>query len=149
MNVLLKNKRTITRAKKKHTIKVQLVICLSTMTILCLKAAKGAVHDFKIFKDSRYYIHPDIVLLADLGYQGIDKVHMNSLIPFKKSKKQPLTDQQKKDNKQIARIRIRIEMVNRRCKIFKITKDTYRGKHKNYGKVWNIVAGLVNLRYEA
>jgi len=23
----------------------------------------------------------------------------------------------------------------------------YRGKHKNHGKVWNLIAGLVNLRY--
>ena len=33
-------------------------------------------------------------------------------------------------------------------KIFRITKDVYRGKHKNHGKIWNLVAGLVNLRYE-
>ena len=32
-------------------------------------------------------------------------------------------------------------------KIFRITKDVYRGKHKNHGKVWNLIAGLVNLRY--
>jgi len=119
------------------------------MTILCVKAAKGAVHDFKIFKESGYYIHPDIELLADSGYQGIDKIHLNSWIPFKKSKKQPLTLEQKKDNKKLAQLRIYVEMANRRCKIFKITKDTYRGKHKNYGKVWNVVAGLVNLRYAA
>ncbi|HEO65306.1 MAG TPA: IS5/IS1182 family transposase, partial [Spirochaetes bacterium] len=40
-----------------------------------------------------------------------------------------------------------IEHINRRCKIFRIVKETYRGKHKNYRKTWNVVAALVNLRY--
>jgi hypothetical protein len=26
------------------------------------------------------------------------------------------------------------------------TKQTYRGKHKNYGLVWNVVARLVNFK---
>jgi hypothetical protein len=25
-------------------------------------------------------------------------------------------------------------------------KDVYRGKHKNYGLMWNLVAGLVNFK---
>ena len=62
-------------------------------------------------------------------------------------KKNPLTKQQKKDNKTLASLRIFVENINRRCKIFRITKETYRCKHKNYGKVWNVVAGLVNMRY--
>ena len=40
-----------------------------------------------------------------------------------------------------------VENIIRRCKIFRIAKDVYRGKHKNHGKVWNLIAGLVNLRY--
>ncbi len=119
------------------------------MQILCVLAEKGTVHDFKIFKESLYYIHPNLLLLADSGYQGIEKIHANSWIPNKKSKTTPLTKEQKKDNKTLAQLRIYVEMVNRRCKIFKITKETYRGKHKNYGKVWNVVSGLVNLRYAA
>ena len=35
----------------------------------------------------------------------------------------------------------------RRCKIFRIVKDVYRGKHKHYSLTWNLVAALVNLRY--
>ena len=36
----------------------------------------------------------------------------------------------------------------RRCKIFRIVKDVYRGKHKNYSLTWNLVAALVNLRHD-
>ncbi len=135
--------------KKKHTIKIQLVICLFTMQIICIRAEKGKVHDFRIFKESLYYIHPDLLILIDSGYQGIKDIHGNSWIPAKKTKKKPLTKEKKKDNKELSQLRIYVENVNRRCKIFRATKETYRGKHKNYGKVWNVVAGLVNLRYAA
>ncbi|MDD2661053.1 MAG: hypothetical protein PHY54_15465 [Methylococcales bacterium] len=43
--------------------------------------------------------------------------------------------------------RVFIEHINRRCKIFRIVKDVYRGKHKHYSLTWNLVAALVNLRY--
>jgi hypothetical protein len=44
-------------------------------------------------------------------------------------------------------LKIKIEHVNRRCKIFRIVKATYRGKHKHYRKTWTVVATLGNLRY--
>ena len=58
-----------------------------------------------------------------------------------------LSDEQKQHNRELAKKRIAIEHVNRRCKIFRIVKDKYRGKHKNYGKTWNLIAALVNFRY--
>ena len=74
---------------------------------------------------------------------------MSVIIPHKKSKNSPLTDEQKAENSESAKVRIVIEHVNRRCKIFRLVKDTYRGKHRNYNKNWNCVAGLVNMRYLA
>lgn len=68
------------------------------------------------------------------------------MLPFKASKKHPLTKEQKMHNKEQAAIRGPIEHVNRQCKIFRIVKDTYRGKHKNYGLNWNIVAAINNLK---
>ena len=65
----------------------------------------------------------------------------------KKPKGKELTKRQKLYNHLLSKKRIVVENVIRRCKIFRITKDVYRGKHKNHGKVWNLVAGLVNLRY--
>jgi IS5 family transposase len=146
----LKNQRKYySGKKKKHTIKVQIIICAITLKILSVCCEKGSVHDFKIFKGSKLSIAQQIEILADSGYQGIDKIHHNSKIPHKKTKKNPLTKIQKKENKELSKKRIPVEHINRRCKIFRITKEVYRGKHKNYGKVWNIVAGLVNMRYAA
>ncbi len=109
--------------------------------------AKGRQHDFSLFKESRPLIHPDSLLLADSGYQGIEKHHKNSEIPIKKKKGLCLTEADKAHNKSLSKRRIFIENVNRRCKIFRIIKDVYRGKHKNYSLTWHLVSALVNLRY--
>ena len=46
---------------------------------------------FLIFKQSDILIHSDSELLADSGYQGINKHHENSVIPIKKKKGIPRT----------------------------------------------------------
>lgn len=134
--------------KKRHTIKAQLIIFASKLTILSVVLSKGRQHDFSIFKASRVLLHRESTLLADSGYQGIEAYHKQSSIPIKKKKGQRLTVEEKAYNKALSKQRILIENVNRRCKIFKITKDVYRGKHKHYSLTWNLVAALVNARYD-
>jgi len=107
-----------------------------------------AAHDFSVFKDSRLLLHPNTLLLADSGYQGIHKHHQNSTLPVKKKKGQLLSAEDKAHNKSLSKQRIFIENVNRRCKIFRIVKDVYRGKHKHYLLTWSLVAALVNLRHD-
>jgi IS5 family transposase len=109
---------------------------------------KGQQHDFSVFKDSGLLLHPGALLLADSGYQGIKKYHQNSTLQVKKKKGQPLSAEDKAYNTALSKQRIFIEHVNRRCKIFRIVKDVYRGKHKHYSLTWNLVAALVNLRYD-
>jgi hypothetical protein len=133
--------------KKRHTVKVQIVISLNPLKILSVIISKGRIHDFRILKKSRLPLHPDIVKMGDAGYQGMQNLYPNSLIPVKKRKKLPLTEEEKKYNRNFSKERIAVEHINRRCKIFRIVKETYRNKHKNIGKIWNIIAGLVNLRY--
>ena len=117
-----------------------------TLEILKIDCTKGRVHDFTLFKQSRIRLHPDTEILADLGYLGMKKIHRNSRIPYVGYKKRPLTKEKKQFNNQLSRRRIRIENVIRECKIFRIVKQTYRGKHKNYGLAWNVVAQLVNFK---
>jgi hypothetical protein len=136
----------ITRVKKTHTVKTQLVVDEQTHEILKIDSTKGRVHDFTLFKRSRICLHPDTEILADLGYLGMKKIHKNSCIPYVGYKKRPLTKEKKRFNYQLSRRRIRIENIIRECKIFRIAKHIYRGKHKNYGLVWNVVARLVNFK---
>jgi len=122
------------------------VVCLVTGLILGVYCGKGRIHDFALFKKSRLKVHPKIAILADLGFLGIAKLHTKSCLPFKKSKNKPLTKPEKQANRGQARQRVAVENRNRDCKIFRIVKDVYRGKHKNYGSNWNLVAGLVNFK---
>jgi len=81
-----------------HTVKAQLVICLLTLTILSVVVGKGQRHDFLVFKDSRLLLHPEALLLADSGYQGMHKHHQNSTLPVKKKKGQTLSAEDKAHN---------------------------------------------------
>ena len=62
----------------------------------------------------------EIEILADKGYQGINKFHSNSKIPLKKKK---LSKEQKKLNKELNKERIVIEHINRQLKIFRILSN--------------------------
>lgn len=135
--------------KKRHTIKTQLLVCLETLHILIVTCGKGRMHDFTLLKRSKLKLLKDIKKYGDSGYQGLHKLYANSTTPHKKPKGGELTKEQRRENRDLASLRISIEHVNRRCKIFRAVKEIYRGKHKNFHKVWTVVAALVNLRYAA
>ena len=82
---------------------------------------------------------------GDLGYVGIDKIHPNIKIPHKKPKNGEFTEKQKKENKKFRKKRVKIEHVNRKCKCFRMVKETYRNRLNHIEQVWLIVCGLVNL----
>jgi hypothetical protein len=106
--------------------------------------ANGSTHDFKMLKNSKIHINETIEILADLGFLGIKKIHQNSTIPHKNSKKKKLTKQQKKENKALSSQRIVIEHVNRFMKIFLILKYPYRNKQKRFGLRVNLIAAVYN-----
>ena len=55
-----------------------------------------------------------------------------------------LTKEQKKYNRELNRLRIVIEHVNRRLKIFKILSHRYRNRHRRFGLRSNLIAGIYN-----
>jgi hypothetical protein len=74
-----------------------------TLAILSVAVGKGQQHDFSVFKGSRLLLHPDALLLADSGYQGLHKYHQNSTLPVKKKKGQPLSAEDKAHNKALSK----------------------------------------------
>lgn len=112
--------------------------------IICIAEAKGAVHDFELFKQSGVHILDNILLLGDKGYQGICGIHAFSLTPFKKPCKGQLTAEQKAFNRMLSKIRIRIEHVNRRIKRFKMFQYRYRNKQCKHLLRLSLVCGLYN-----
>ena len=88
---------------------------------------------------------PQTQCLADSGYLGLKKCHQNSRLPNKKSKRHPLTDEQRKDNRQLSRERFVIEHIIRSVKIFRILAERYRNRRKRFGLRFNLIAALYNM----
>ena len=100
-----------------------------------------------MFKESLVGVLPDnISALLDSGYQGVNDYFVNAIIPYKATKKNPLTDEQKAYNKILSKYRVVIEHINREIKIFRICKETYRGKGERGLIRVKIVASLYNHR---
>ena len=59
--------------------------------IISLAFAKGNVHDFQLFKNSKMHLKPGAQLTVDSGYQGLTKLHTNSVLSKKSSKNRPLS----------------------------------------------------------
>jgi hypothetical protein len=98
-----------------------------------------------LFKESNVKLHPDIKAQTDTGYQGIQHIHANTELPKKKSKKQPLSGEDKRNNRRISRERVVNEHVIGALKRFKIIADKYRNRRKRFGLRFNLLAGIYNL----
>lgn len=104
------------------------------------------MHDYKLFKKSKATKKiKNNKVLGDSGYQGIIEVCSNAKIPKKKTKKNPFSKEDKKDNRQLARERIIIEQINAKIKVFKITKYPYRNRRKKFGLRMNLICAIINL----
>lgn len=97
-----------------------------------------------MFKESNLKINNDIKVLADTGYQGINKIIKNSEIPNKKPKKKELTKDQKKENKELSSKRILVENVIGSLKRFRILSERYRNRRKRFGLRFNLISGIYN-----
>ena len=84
---------------------------------------------------------------GDSGYQGLDKIHKATEIPYKKPKNGQLSKEEREYNKALSRFRIRVENKIRELKIFRIIGEKYRNKRKGYGLKFDIVAGIVNFKH--
>jgi hypothetical protein len=131
--------------KKRHTIKTQIIVDAKTLMIIAVFIDVGSTHDFKIFKKSvGARVVKCIRIQADSGYQGILNIHNNSETPKKKSKKHPLSKEEKRNNHRIGSERIFIEHVNSWLKRFRILAERYRNRRKRFGLRVSLLCGLYN-----
>lgn len=112
--------------------------------VLCTAFSKGSDHDFKLFKNSGLKLARHIKILADSGYQGIQKIHPNAQVPTRASKLRPLTQQDKKANTKLSKKRIKVENAISFIKRFKIFSTKYRNRKKRFGLRFNLFAAICN-----
>jgi hypothetical protein len=113
--------------------------------VICTNFTNGKRHDFRLFKESGVMIHPAIKILTDTGYQGITKLHANAELPKKKTKKNPLTKEDKLKNKALSSERVLNENVIGMLKRFKIISDRYRNRRKRFGLRFTLIAAIYNM----
>jgi hypothetical protein len=123
------------------------VIDKQSKRVICLQFGNGKKHDFRLFKESKTYVAKQTHIITDSGYTGIDKIHENSIFPKKRSKKTPLTKEERKANKKIAALRVLNEHIIGRIKVFRVLSSKYRNRRKRFGLRFNLIAGIYNKEY--
>jgi len=125
-------------------LKAQVVIDLEQGQFLSVATGKGRTHDLRLFKHSGVRLGEEMLCLADKGYQGIAKLHGNSITPQKKPPKQRLSDEDKQTNRALARLRVKVEHSIRRLKRFRILSGRYRNRRRHFTRRVHLLAGILN-----
>jgi hypothetical protein len=131
--------------KKRHTLKTEIRVTFSGCIVHVSKTRPGSIHDFHLHKQEPS-IHKDTRVFVDSGYQGLQNIHLQTELPYKKPKNRELKKDEKEYNKALSRIRVKAENVFAQIKTFKILADRYRNKRKRYNLKFNIIAGIVNMK---
>lgn len=140
-----KNKSATESGKnRRHPLKSQVVVEQVTGAIICTAHCQGRVHDFRLFKQSKVRPKAVVTCLADKGYQGIAQLHPHSRTPHKKPRKSYLSQLQKQQNRELARMRVICEHVNCKLKVFRILAERYRNRRRRFALRFNLSAGLYN-----
>ena len=92
---------------------------------------------------------PETAIETDTGFQGIVKIHANSILPKKRTKKNPLSKEDKRRNRMISGDRVLNEHIIGLIKRFKIVADRYRNRRKRFGLRFNLICGICNFELNA
>ena len=146
-----KQRRSYSGKKKRHTIKHRVVVARKSkgpgekqkVRIKAVsKAARGRVHDKKVYDRSRLQIPAGVPKSGDSGYQGSDL-----RVPKKKPRKGSLSDEETRSNRRLAKERIVAEHGIGKRKIWRIAADRYRNPPRRHTVMMKNVAGLHNRMY--
>ena len=78
------------------------------------------------------------------AYQGLALIHPNSLLPKKRSKNHPLSKQERKHNREIAKQRIFVEHAIRFVKSFRILSERYLNRRNRFALRFSLITGICN-----
>ena len=92
--------------KKRHTLKKEIRLTKEGKIIHISRYKQGSVHDFELHK-TEPPILKNTRAFVDSGYQGLDKRHEQTELPFKATKTRPLDDEEKEYNQALSRIRVK------------------------------------------
>lgn len=143
-----RQKENYSGKKKRHMVKNGFVATLFGFILFVSPTYAGSVHDKRIAEG--YTIPGGSILWQDTGYQGYAPHGVEILQPEKKPKGSELDDEQKALNRDISRIRVRIEHFIGGVKRYRIVKDECRAYKNDFrDKIIGTCTGLYNFRISA
>ena len=137
-----RQKRLYSGKKKRHTLKTQIYPDQDGGILSVGKAYRGPKADIKIYEEE-----PIAALLTDKPRMGDkaygDGKHPEIETPMKKPKGKELSEEQKAENKELSKKRVRVEHGIRRVKGWRIVRDEYRMPLGLFTSVTAAVVGLI------
>lgn len=136
--------------KNQHSLKTQISVSSSGRIIDISETYPGKNHDKTILDiENTVRKFPEKTPQRfDAGYQGAAKDNSEHyvLTPFKKPRKQELSDVLKEMNQIHSRRRVVVENALARLKKFRIIGGVYRGLKKTYNQIFRNIAAILNFR---
>lgn len=135
--------------KKQHTVKNILLINALCRIIFLSGTCEGKKHDKKAADEAGYQkqLPEGSKLLQDTGFQGFDAGSVIIIQPKKKPRGGEPDEEEKEKNREISKIRIRIEHAISGVKRYRIVKDKIRNWKKGFRDiVMETCCGLHNFR---
>lgn len=137
--------------KKDHTVKTQIAVSpRGKRKILFISpTVPGKTHDKKLAEMTLPHIKapPNITIVTDLGYIGLKDslpYGIKHAHPIKKQRNTELTEGEKRTNRQISFVRVRVEHPFAYIKHFNIARHDYRNRLSTAHKPMEVLASLYN-----
>lgn len=106
--------------------------------------APGPRSDLGLFRESGVHLPAEVWYLADGGYWGLETLHSQTALPVRKPRGGCLSEQDRHNNRRLAKLRIRVEHVICWLKRFRIIAERYRNRRRRFGLRFRLIAGLYN-----
>jgi len=133
--------------KKRHTVKNNVVVNAQAKIVLLTATCEGKKHDKKIADEAEFTLPEGSLLYQDNGFQGFALEGVTILQPKKKPRGGELTAEEKEHNREVSRIRIRVEHAIGGLKRYRIVKDQLRNWKQGFRDlVMETCCGLHNFR---
>ena len=133
--------------RKRHTLKNNVLVNASAKIILLTPTCEGKKHDKKIADETHLILPKGSYLYQDTGFQGYSLADVTILQPLKKPRGRELTPVEKVNNREISRIRIRVEHAIGGVKRYRIVKDQLRTRKDDFrDRAMETCCGLHNFR---
>lgn len=147
-----RDKRFYSGKKRRHTLKSQVLSDAKGEILSIHPGLPGPTADKRILEQTSGTVKalcPHAKLQGDLAYIGTKDIDMDVIVPHRRKncQKTPneLTEEQKAENRELARVRVHVEHGIRRIKAWRLMRDEFRLAVPLFAVAAHAVVGLVQM----